>query len=212
MAEWKIRRGDSEWPVESVAMLQDWARAGRIIGSDYIFNPVLGKWMYAADVLELRSQLAQAPNTGGSSPSVSERVPPSNRGGFDTNVFGVIILVIGLLLTVLGGVVSATNGRLTNEGTYTYENERRLAARQQATTMILIGLPAIVIGGAIVASSKSQRSKYAGETPSAQNTQAAWRCASCGHGNHAPDPQIPLSLSLARSLARCAACGEERSA
>lgn len=192
MADWKIRRGDSEWPAESIAILQEWAKSGRLNGSDYIFNPILEKWMYAADVLELRSSLPQAPNTRDLSPSVSGGVPTSNRSGFDTRVFGVIILVIGLSLTVLGGVMFATNGRLTDQeaaaltpastGGYwqrfeqnifagdaiIQENNRREVARHQATTMMLIGLPAVVIGGAIVASSKSQRSKYAGETPSAQ--------------------------------------------
>lgn len=76
MAEWRVRRGDSEWPVESVAMLQELARSGRVINSDYIFNPILQKWMYAQEVLELQAAITNLPSSRSTSSA-----PLATEGG-----------------------------------------------------------------------------------------------------------------------------------
>lgn len=52
MSGWKMRRGDDEYPVESVDALRAWAAEGRIAADDYVYNPILDKWMYAKEVAE----------------------------------------------------------------------------------------------------------------------------------------------------------------
>jgi hypothetical protein len=54
MSRWKAKRGSEELSFEDVGMLREHARQGKVGRSDYVFNPILEKWMYAADVLELR--------------------------------------------------------------------------------------------------------------------------------------------------------------
>jgi hypothetical protein len=53
MAEWKLKRGEQEWPIRDAEMLREWASSGRLNPDDYVFNPVLAKWVYARDVAEL---------------------------------------------------------------------------------------------------------------------------------------------------------------
>lgn len=53
MAEWKIRRGEQEFTAPDTATLQQWAASGRVVGSDYVLNPTLQRWMYASEVAEL---------------------------------------------------------------------------------------------------------------------------------------------------------------
>lgn len=53
MPEWKIKRGDSEFTAENDEALQLWAKEGRLVESDYVFNPTLQKWMYARETAEL---------------------------------------------------------------------------------------------------------------------------------------------------------------
>lgn len=53
MSEWKVRRGDKEYPIADGATLIAWAKDGRVVPSDYIFNPILERWMYASEVGEL---------------------------------------------------------------------------------------------------------------------------------------------------------------
>lgn len=53
MAEWKIRRGDDEFTAPDVETLRGWAAEGRVVGSDYVMNPMLNRWMYASEAVEL---------------------------------------------------------------------------------------------------------------------------------------------------------------
>lgn len=57
MADWQLKRGDEVWPVADAEMLREWARNGRVLNDDYVFNPVLGQWMYAKEVGELAGVL-----------------------------------------------------------------------------------------------------------------------------------------------------------
>lgn len=54
MADWKLRRGEQEWRVKDAGMLKEWVSQGKIESSDYVFNPILNKWMYATEVAEIR--------------------------------------------------------------------------------------------------------------------------------------------------------------
>jgi hypothetical protein len=101
MAEWRVRRGDSEWPVESFAALQDSAMAGRLNESDYIFNPVLAKWMYAHEVLELRGSIAHAPNTGSTRPDEQKHAPSSQDRVVGRSWEGLIILIVAVAMIIV---------------------------------------------------------------------------------------------------------------
>jgi hypothetical protein len=50
MAEWKLKRGDEEYVAENFAKVEWWARNGMVRPGDYIYNPVLDRWMYARDM------------------------------------------------------------------------------------------------------------------------------------------------------------------
>lgn len=53
LSSWKLKRGAQEWPVKDATELQAWAKSGRIVPTDYIFNPTLDRWMLASEVPEL---------------------------------------------------------------------------------------------------------------------------------------------------------------
>lgn len=53
MSEWKLKRGEEEWAVGTAATLKEWAGKGLIAQDDYVFNPILEKWVYARDVAEI---------------------------------------------------------------------------------------------------------------------------------------------------------------
>ena len=53
MAEWKVRRGDAEFTAANDDMVRQWAKEGRVQPTDYLFNPVLQRWMYAREVGEI---------------------------------------------------------------------------------------------------------------------------------------------------------------
>lgn len=55
---WRIKRGDQEFVAASTAELQQWACAGNVVATDYVFNPVLERWMYATEVAEIKAALA----------------------------------------------------------------------------------------------------------------------------------------------------------
>jgi hypothetical protein len=56
---WIWRRGDEQVASNSLNDLQSWARSGKIQPSDYVWNPILQKWMYARESEELRPFLGQ---------------------------------------------------------------------------------------------------------------------------------------------------------
>ena len=58
MSEWKVRRGEQEWPADDAATLRAWAESGKIVGSDYVFNPILQKWVYASEIAEINDIFA----------------------------------------------------------------------------------------------------------------------------------------------------------
>jgi len=55
MSGWNIKRGLREVPIPDEATLRKWADEGRFNRSDLIFHPILQRWLYAQDVLEIRS-------------------------------------------------------------------------------------------------------------------------------------------------------------
>ena len=52
--DWKLKQGSQETAIDGVATLKRWTTEGRIQRDDYVFNPVLGKWLYAKDTVEIQ--------------------------------------------------------------------------------------------------------------------------------------------------------------
>ena len=83
---WRIRIGDQEYAAASLQELQGWHSAGRFTDTDYVYNPILGKWLYAAEVAELKKAPAIVPGKvipAGAFVCTTCRniVQPTNRGG-----------------------------------------------------------------------------------------------------------------------------------
>lgn len=53
---YRLKRGEEEFQVPSLERLREYARAGRVVDSDYVYNPVLERWMYARDMAELQGE------------------------------------------------------------------------------------------------------------------------------------------------------------
>jgi hypothetical protein len=59
--EWKLKIGDQEHTARSDDELRQWYREGRVRADNYVYHPVLQKWMYARDLEELRALPQPAP-------------------------------------------------------------------------------------------------------------------------------------------------------
>lgn len=98
--EWKIRKGSDEFPCPDIPTLKQWAFEGRILKEDYIFNPVLGQWLYARDVAEIQPHFTRSQNQA--------QAQDFKRIAIALAILGVLFLLLappfgGLLL--LGSVV-----------------------------------------------------------------------------------------------------------
>lgn len=80
MTEWKMKRGDTEYPATSLAELRQWALKGNLVGSDYVFNPTLSKWMYARELEELKASF------------------PAGKNGNTLIAVGAVLLAMGLFI------------------------------------------------------------------------------------------------------------------
>lgn len=104
-AAWMVRRGDEKFPVRGIAQLQEWARAGRILPSDYVFNPVLTRWMYARDAAELAPIFAESGRQERASRGTSKAGLGLLFGGIVIGYIiwwpaGIITSVVGVLVIV----------------------------------------------------------------------------------------------------------------
>lgn len=105
MSEWKIRRGEQEFPVPSLPTLKTWTVAGRVQRDDYVFNPILDRWMFAHELPEL------APIFASKAPAVAPVVvaqPRGRMGGISCGCAVVLFLLTVLLATsgMEGGVIA----------------------------------------------------------------------------------------------------------
>jgi hypothetical protein len=55
MSDWQIKRGEQVFLAPDIATLQQWTQEGRVLPGDYVFNPILQRWMYASELAELRA-------------------------------------------------------------------------------------------------------------------------------------------------------------
>jgi hypothetical protein len=88
MSGWAIKRGAREVPIPDEATLRKWADEGRFNPSDLIFHPDLQRWLYAQDVLEIRSAFQKtdvttaSPETPSTAPSPDTETRQTVTGEF----------------------------------------------------------------------------------------------------------------------------------
>lgn len=80
MSGYKMKRGETEYPVASLAELRQWALKGNLAPGDYVFNPTLGKWTYAREMEELKTSF------------------PAGKNGNTLVVVGAVLLAMGLFI------------------------------------------------------------------------------------------------------------------
>ncbi len=77
MSGWIIKRGTREVPIPDEATLKTWAHEGRFNPGDLIFHPVLQRWLYAQDVIEIRDTF-QKPATAAAEPVAAAPIPAAS--------------------------------------------------------------------------------------------------------------------------------------
>lgn len=55
--KYRLRRGETDFDVPNLETLREWARAGPIAPTDYVYNPTLERWVYARELGELEGEL-----------------------------------------------------------------------------------------------------------------------------------------------------------
>ena len=103
MDQWKVRRGNDEFPVDGVETLKQWANLGRIAESDYIYNPILGRWMYARELAEIAGYFQRKEEV-----AKNENL---NRTSWGLGCLGLLVCFFfwpaGLVLIIIAIVMSA---------------------------------------------------------------------------------------------------------
>jgi hypothetical protein len=78
------------------------ASRGQLSPADLVYHPVLGRWLYAREVEEVKAELAKAARLG--VPTVDGEPPPTNGAAIAGFVLGVLghLPVVGLIACILG--------------------------------------------------------------------------------------------------------------
>jgi hypothetical protein len=91
--------------VHGHAALHEHARAGRIVPSDYVFNPTLDRWMYAREMAELEQGLAV--RAGSAAPTKQTNwalalfvAAIMTGAGFSTSLGGLLLIAAVVVLLV----------------------------------------------------------------------------------------------------------------
>jgi len=96
-----VTRGDRE-AFYTEEGLRDLARGGLLARGDLVFHPVLGRWLYAREVEEVRAEMESALTLGQPAPlSPAEAVNSDAVAGFILGMLG-YVPVLGLLCCLCG--------------------------------------------------------------------------------------------------------------
>ena len=98
--EWKVLKEGQEYLCPDSVTLKEWAAAGRIQREDYIFNPILGQWLYARDVAEVQGSFAAIQKQG----QAGQLKKIAIALGILGLVFLVMVPAFGCLLLIGAGV------------------------------------------------------------------------------------------------------------
>jgi hypothetical protein len=96
---YKIRRGEEEFTTAGLEELRAFVRSGRVLESDYVFNPMLEKWMYARELAELADAF-KAPRAKKDNKVSWLLFLVSILVGFVWPLAGVILFVVALIYAV----------------------------------------------------------------------------------------------------------------
>jgi hypothetical protein len=102
--EWRIRVADGEYVAPSTEVLQEWFLNGRVRAEHYVFHPLLEKWMYAAEVQELRTAVPAAmpvDQSGAWCPNCRNRNSYKTTEGVGWAIFIIVIISCGLGLLMI---------------------------------------------------------------------------------------------------------------
>jgi hypothetical protein len=102
--DWKIKRGEDEFTAPDTATLRSWAANGRVVSTDYVFNPVLQRWMYASETGEIKDIFTIKASSVSTDSLRSSGLLIGLLGiaiAFVSPVIGNIMLVIGVVLTII---------------------------------------------------------------------------------------------------------------
>jgi hypothetical protein len=109
--DWKVRKGGDEFPCPDIPTLKQWADEGRILKEDYVFNPVLGQWLYARDVAEIQANFIKAKNQSQSQDLKKIAIALAILGVVFlvlTPPFGVILLLASATCAVIHHIKAGT--------------------------------------------------------------------------------------------------------
>lgn len=95
MAQWIVRRGDRQHRAESLEQLQTWAREGRFHRDDYIYNPILERWLFAHETPEVAPLLPASPPPP--RPAAPASTAQANRTSFGLFIAALLFAFLGYL-------------------------------------------------------------------------------------------------------------------
>lgn len=103
MTIFKVRQGDQEFPVSGVEELRNLFINGKIKASDYVYHPVLDKWLYVNEMAELEDLIRGH--------GARRQALEYNKMSFVFAGFGLLMLfvipIVGIVLLVIGFALSA---------------------------------------------------------------------------------------------------------
>jgi hypothetical protein len=101
MPNWRIKRGDVEFEAADTAELQAWAQERRVVESDYVYNEMLQRWMYALEIAELSGTFGVIASTA--------KLETVNRMSWGFFLFGILLCFLyppaGVVCAVIGVVM-----------------------------------------------------------------------------------------------------------
>jgi hypothetical protein len=100
----KVKRGAQEVEVPDIETLRQYVIEGHIKLSDYVYNPILSKWMYAQELAELEDIVNKQQSTA---KSMQYNKMSWTFAGFGLLVLfvfppaGIVLMIIGVILSVM---------------------------------------------------------------------------------------------------------------
>jgi hypothetical protein len=94
MDSWKVKRGNQEWTLAGPDELRAHAASGQLLPDDYVYNPILERWMYARELAETEAIFSTARS--------SVEADRLNQASFGIGCLGLLLMLASPLI---GGVV-----------------------------------------------------------------------------------------------------------
>ncbi|HXH37161.1 MAG TPA: hypothetical protein VNN08_00895 [Thermoanaerobaculia bacterium] len=118
-ALWLIQRGSSQFTAPDAATFEEWVAAGRIAEDDYVYNPILARWLLARETPEFRRGRQQRQGHGGK---------------IDRHVIGAVICSVIFLIMVAAWWASGFESKIVRTDTRNAPNATPAAKPIAETT------------------------------------------------------------------------------